>query len=227
MKKCSLFLFLVLFAQNSLALNPFRYFNSNSDDSNISAMVEIEEMNIVGPHRRELLTAILSLKKGKIPASNIFLLYGPTGSGKTTYAEELARIANCNLTIVHGSKIRNKWVGDGGKKIEDMFLQACKGGEINPNYDENKLSILFIDEVDAFANHDGSKNDDGSLTGREDYNISSSLFEQLDKVRKNRNILVIMATNNKSSMPRQVLDRATTKIEVPFPNKRKRKFLFK
>ena len=212
MKKHSLFLFLIFSAQGAFAIgNPFKWYSSVDDG--MPDKVEIEELGAVGPHSLEFLTIIKSLKSGEIPYDNIILLYGPSGTGKTNYAKEIAKAAGCNFVHFNGADVKGKFVGDGKKALDNMIHEAYRGGSSCPNFDYNKRSALVIDEVDAFANHDGSSyGENGS--GREDYNINTVLFNKIDEERDKKNLLIIMTTNNRDRIPHQLLNRIPTQIEV-------------
>ena len=216
MKSRSLFLLLIFTAQNSFAIYPFGH---EANDNEIT--VEIEKLNIVGPHPKLISTILKSLKNGEISERNTLLLYGPPGTGKTRYAEEIARAADCNFIELSGSEIMGKYVSDGSNNILDIFNQAYHGGTRCPNFDNYKPTILFIDEVDAFANH-------GGANATEYYNTCVTFWRCLDKAKKRGQIFIIMATNNKNRLPEQILNRLGKNIiKIDFPNHQKIMRLFR
>jgi SpoVK/Ycf46/Vps4 family AAA+-type ATPase len=69
------------------------------------------------------------------------LFYGPPGTGKTLTAALIGKRAGLPVYRVDISRIVSKYIGETGKNLERMFLQA-----------ENKDWILFFDEADALFN---------------------------------------------------------------------------
>ena len=216
MKKNKLFLLLLLLKQINITAHIFKYSSSNLNDE----LVEIEEFDMVGPHPRAISIVLETLKKdGLFPKVNSLLLHGPSGTGKTKYAQEIAKALDCNFIKVSGSDLINKFVGQGAANIRELFEQAQRS-EISFNFDCRRKTILFIDEIDAFANKEEKNSSEHIQT-------SIALWTELDKIKGNNHIFVIMATNNKGRLPDPILNRVGgNQIEVGLPNKEKRIKLF-
>jgi ATP-dependent Clp protease ATP-binding subunit ClpX len=91
----------------------------------------------------------------ELSKSNI-LLIGPTGSGKTLFAETLARMLNVPFAIADATTLTEAgYVGDDIETIVQKLLQNC-------NFDIKKAEtgIIYIDEIDKISR----KSDSPSIT---------------------------------------------------------------
>lgn len=78
-----------------------------------------------------------SAKEGK---SNVrILLHGPSGTGKTAFAKELAKQLDKPLLEKRASDLLSAWLGETEKQLESAFSDALQSD-----------AVLFIDEVDTF-----------------------------------------------------------------------------
>ncbi len=145
---------------------------------------------------------------------NKIILYGPPGNGKSTLARKFAELTDSLLIEQKGSVVVQHYVGDGPKKIEDLFEAAEAMAD-----EHNKRVVIFIDEVDAFA--------DNSLKGEsiKDYeNATQTLWLNLDKYKDSNKIFVILATNKFKQLNPILLDRfGDNIIELPNPDSIMRK----
>ncbi|VAX32362.1 ATP-dependent Clp protease ATP-binding subunit ClpX [hydrothermal vent metagenome] len=92
----------------------------------------------------------LELKKGNL------LLIGPTGTGKTLFAETLARIAGVPLSISDATTLtQSGYVGEDVENVVLRLLQAADG-----DIEQCERGIVYIDEIDKV----GRKNESPSLT---------------------------------------------------------------
>lgn len=115
---------------------------------------ECLDRNIIGQDRAKKALSVavynhykrLSDRTGKIKKSNI-LLAGPTGSGKTLLAQELARILDVPFAIADATSLTQAgYVGDDVENIL-VRLVAAAGGDISLA----EKGIVYIDEVDKIA----------------------------------------------------------------------------
>lgn len=75
------------------------------------------------------------------------MLYGPPGTGKTMLAKAVATAAGCSFINVEAWYLMTGTLGEGEKRIQDIFVQAKA----------NSPCILFFDEFQAiFGKRDGS-----------------------------------------------------------------------
>lgn len=69
------------------------------------------------------------------------LLYGPPGTGKTLSARAVANRTDACFIRVIGSELVQKYVGEGGRLVRELFTMARS----------KKACIVFFDEVDAIG----------------------------------------------------------------------------
>lgn len=143
------------------------------------------------------------------------LLYGPPGTGKTMLAKAVANQTTAAFFRVCGSEFVQKYLGEGPKKVRDIFRLAK----------EHAPSIVFIDEIDSV----GYKRFDSSYGGdREAQRILVELLTQMDGFDQNTNVKVIMATNRPDTLDPALLrpGRLDRKIEFPHPDRRQKRLIF-
>lgn len=102
------------------------------------------------------------------------LLYGPPGTGKTQLTPSIAN--RCTVYHVHPSSIIDKYVGATERNIRALFTIA----------QENKPSVVFIDEVDALFSVRESKHAEASTQ-----RLKSEFLSALTMTK----VVVIGATN--------------------------------
>ncbi len=164
--------------------------------------------------QKEELTEIINLslnKKellGKMNVKTIknILLFGPPGTGKTTFVKATAKEFGVNFIYVKGPEIFDKWVGESEKTIRHIFKKAK---DVSP-------CILFFDEID-------------SLTQRRDESVSNvkvldQLLSELDNL-SHKDVLFICATNRPEAIDKSFLrsGRIDKFIEFKLPTSKERK----
>jgi len=85
-------------------------------------------------------TELKELIKGIAKSQNARIcLYGPAGTGKSAYAEYIAKKLKKPLILKKGSDLLSMWVGGTEKNIANAFKEA-----------KEKDAVLVFDEVDSF-----------------------------------------------------------------------------
>ncbi len=69
------------------------------------------------------------------------LLYGPSGTGKTTLAKSLGHLLGVPLFVINGPEVFSGFVGGSEARIRDTFHRAAA---VAP-------SLVFIDDIDAMC----------------------------------------------------------------------------
>ncbi|KAG8340044.1 AAA domain [Trypanosoma vivax] len=143
------------------------------------------------------------------------LLYGPPGTGKTMLVKAVAHHTSASFISVVGSEFVQKYLGEGPRKVRDVFRLAR----------ENAPSIIFIDEVDSIAT---KRFDAQTGADREVQRVLVELLTQMDGFDQTTNVKVIMATNRWDTLDPALLrpGRLDRKIEFPYPDRRQKRLVF-
>ncbi len=143
-------------------------------------------------------------KFGLKPGAGL-LLFGLPGTGKTTVARAIAHELNAPIFVVNCSDIVGKYLGEGGKRVKELFAEARRH---NP-------CCIFFDEFEAIARNRSDVHDEVAR-------IISQLLAEIDGFSKNTNNLLLLAATN---IPWQI-DPAFTRsgrfsslVYVPLPDK--------
>jgi transitional endoplasmic reticulum ATPase len=111
-----------------------------------------------------------------------FIFYGPPGTGKTLFAKAIANELNATILVVSGPEVTDKYVGEGERKIRELFASARR----------NAPAVLVFDEFDAIAGRRTDRDDGGSRAGNA---MVAQLLTELDGFREDVPFLVIGTTN--------------------------------
>ncbi|MGA1821066.1 MAG: proteasome-activating nucleotidase [Thermoplasmatota archaeon] len=167
-----------------------------------SVITEVKEMVELPLKKPDL------FKRIGIKPPNGVLLVGAPGTGKTLIAKAVANSANCTFIRIVGSEMVQKFIGEGGRLVRELFQLAR----------EKKPAIIFIDEIDAI----GARRLGMDTTGdREVQRTLMQLLAEMDGFHPLDNIGIIAATNRKDIIDDALLrpGRFDRIIEVPLPNK--------
>lgn len=139
------------------------------------------------------------------------LLYGASGTGKTSIARALAKECSAKLLIVNACEVIEVNVGQGSARIREVFDKAR---QIAP-------CVVFIDEIDALGKRSQSS------IGGVNYEINSTinqLLVELDGFEATDKILVIAATNRIQMVDPSLIrsGRFDLKIKLQLPNQYER-----
>jgi transitional endoplasmic reticulum ATPase len=116
------------------------------------------------------------------------LLHGPPGCGKTLLARAVATESEANFISIKGPEIFSKWVGESEKAIREIFRKARMAAP----------TVIFLDEVDSLIPRRGSGYGDSGVTQR----VISQLLTEMDGLEALQNVVVIAATNRRTSSTR-------------------------
>ncbi|MBT60377.1 MAG: proteasome-activating nucleotidase [Euryarchaeota archaeon] len=172
-------------------------------DEQITSVREAIELPLLEPE--------LFSKVGIIPPKGI-LLVGPPGCGKTLLAKAVAQQTNATFIRMVGSELAQKYIGEGGRMVRELFSLAK----------EKSPSIIFLDEIDAI----GAKRLDGSTSGdREVQRTLMQLLAELDGFDSLENVKIIAATNRPDILDDALLrpGRFDRIVTIPLPDNEGRK----
>ena len=139
------------------------------------------------------------------------LLVGPPGCGKTMLAKAVASSTDCSFIRLVGSELAQKYIGEGGLMVRELFDFAR----------EKAPSIVFIDEIDAI----GAKRLDTATSGdREVQRTLMQLLAELDGFDALDDVKLISATNRPDILDEALLrpGRFDRIIEIPYPDEQGR-----
>lgn len=144
--------------------------------------------------------------KHNLFAGGYTLLWGPPGTGKTSFAQAVASQIGVPFFKVSCSDLVNKYLGETGKEIKKVFKGVRKYAA-----DLNTPVVLFIDEIDYIA----KKRESGDIAAGAAVPV---LLEELQGFNtSSKNIIIIAASNVLSVIDRGVISRFQC-IEVPLPD---------
>ncbi|KAI0987868.1 hypothetical protein GJ496_003036 [Pomphorhynchus laevis] len=120
--------------------------------------------------------------KNLLNQSGIVLLYGPSGTGKTTVVRSLATSFQATLFYASASNLISKWRGESEKIVKILFWLA----------DRLSPSIIFIDEVDSFLSQRLSNSCEKDYTR----SLKTELFVNMDLIKLSNNGVFLFSASN-------------------------------
>lgn len=150
------------------------------------------------------------------PVPSGVLLYGPPGTGKTLLARALSGEIGGHFEAMSGSQFVEMYVGVGAKRVREAYTRARTAARRT-----GRISIVFIDEIDAIAKKRGS----GDGGGDKEYEQTlNELLVQMNGFGNHGLVLTMAATNRLDILDEAILrpGRFDIKVKVPKPDKKGR-----
>jgi len=141
------------------------------------------------------------------------LLYGPSGTGKTEFAFQLALKTGSSIMQLDFSRIQSKWVGETEKNLKRAFGEYER---IREKSEENV--IMLINECDAVMNRRVSVNTSNDVFAN---HAQAQLLELLEEFRG----IVIATTNMYVNIDNAFHRRFLFRCHIGLPDKETRKLL--
>lgn len=133
----------------------------------------------------------------KVSIQNRLLLHGQPGTGKSYLIEALSKALQIPYFSASAASFGDKYIGESSRKIRKAF-ETVK--------DFNKPVLFFIDEIDAIATkRKGSTHSENRAT-------LTTLLVELQNLQKVPHVFVLVATNDKDSLDKAVIDRFSSSI---------------
>lgn len=130
---------------------------------------------------------------------NSTLLYGESGTGKTTFGRYVAYKMGMPFCYLNFSSLVDSYMGNTSKNISKAF-----------NYVISNPCVLMLDEIDCISIERSNSSDGGSSA--EMARVTITLMQEFDKLTND--IIVLGATNRIDRIDKALLRRFTAKHEV-------------
>lgn len=145
-------------------------------------------------------------EKHNLSAGGYTLLWGPPGTGKTTFARAVASQIGVPFFKLDSARLVDKYLGETAKHIKEVFSGIRRYAA-----DKNTPVVLFIDEIDVIAR----KRESGETAAGA---AVPTLLQELQGFdTSSKNIIIIAATNVKDTLDSGVVSRFKC-IYVPLPD---------
>ncbi len=135
------------------------------------------------------------------------LFYGPPGTGKTMTAKALANETGSSLFLIRATDLIGEYVGDGSKRIHELFRKAS----------HEAPAVIFVDELDAIGLDRSYQAVRGDVS-----EVVNALLTELDGLQDNRGVVTIAATNNPFILDSALRSRFEEEMEFRLPTKEER-----
>lgn len=144
------------------------------------------------------------------------IIYGLSGTGKTSLVRAIAGEVRYTLISVSGGAFEEAYVGVGAARVRELFELARK----------NKPALIFIDEIDAFT--PVRTKEDITQSQIQTINQFLSEFDNIDK-EKNDDVFIIATTNRIEAVEPALLrpGRFDWQLQIRLPNENDREVILK
>lgn len=166
-----------------------RYYSTKKDQAVIN---EILKMHKVGKMLDDM----------KISYKNTTLLYGPSGTGKTTFGKYIAYKLGMPFIYLNFSNVIDSYIGKTSKNISEIF-----------SFVKSIDCVFMIDEIDCISI---KRSRADSSAGEEMARVTVGVMQELDKLGNNH--IILAATNRIDRLDEAILRRFSRKYFMDMPS---------
>lgn len=178
----------------SVSFKEGRYYLSEKEKAVFDTIVRMKKVND-------------RLMEMGIPYLNSTLLYGESGTGKTTFGRYVAYKMGLPFCYLNFSSLVDSYMGNTSKNISKVFSYVVS----NP-------CVFMLDEIDCISIRRSDSSDSGASS--EMARVTITLMQEFDKLTND--IVVIAATNRMDRIDEALLRRFSVKHEVKPLNEEER-----
>ncbi|KAK1143441.1 cytochrome c1 [Aspergillus melleus] len=159
-----------------------------------------------------------NLDQWTISWNRLILLWGPPGTGKTSFCRGLSQklairlgkhYPRSKLVELNAHSLGSKFFGESGKIVSKTFENI----ELLLETEEDTFVYVFVDEVETLA-----ARRERALAGNEPFDAVravNALLTGLDRLKKYDNVVVICTSNLVTALDEAFLDRVDVKQYIP------------
>lgn len=194
-----------------------KYFSESAPETTLADVAGLEDvkkeirLRVIAPIKRfELFDKYMDEAGCRI------LLYGPPGCGKSFVAEAIAGELGCAFAVLNAADLLDKYVGEGPKKLVELFKEA----------EQFENCLIFFDEMDSvFA----SREDDDSKHTKDILTTFLTCLSGFGANAEKGVKVIIGATNRPWALDSALVrgKRFDTHIYVGLPDRDARMFLIR
>lgn len=150
-------------------------------------------------HIMKMRSVSSELASMQIPYLNATMLFGDSGTGKTTLAKYIAYKLNLPYIYLNFSQIIDSYMGKTSSSLNLVF-----------NFVQSNPCVFVLDEIDAIAirrSHSSDSGADGEMN-----RITITLMQELDRLPND--VVLVACTNRIDRIDEALLSRFPKKIEI-------------
>lgn len=169
-----------------------------NDVAGLEEQKNVVYTNLILPLEKKELFSSLVLHPEKLKERKTFLLRGPSGTGKSFFAQALANTLDAPYFSFQSTQFLTSLVGKGAQALREVYAK--------------EEGIIFLDEIDAIGK-------DRSLTKNAPIDdVLLELLTCLDGASSNYNLVTLAATNRFSSLDSALISRFSYILDFPLPD---------